>query len=55
MYPVTAMRECLNCGGLVTIDFARVFGANDGLVYACPNCTTFHALQEGEAHQPPTA
>lgn len=46
------MRECQNCGELVTVDFARVFGANDDAVYACPNCTTFHDLQEGGAHRP---
>lgn len=32
------MPECVTCGGHVSTDFARVFAADDGTIYACPAC-----------------
>lgn len=44
------MHTCNNCGGEVTLRFARVFGTNDDEVYACPECTTMtEILQAGAA------
>jgi len=40
--------QCLNCGSVVTDDYARVMGANGGEVHACPNCTAAHGIG-GEA------
>jgi hypothetical protein len=40
------MPECQSCGGFVTKDFARVFGTNDGEVYACPDCATMVELAD---------
>lgn len=31
--------ECQNCGGMVSDDFARVFGDNDDVVHGCPECS----------------
>lgn len=41
------MRECLNCGSMVTGQFARVFGDNDDDVYGCPNCCGIKELYNG--------
>jgi protein-arginine kinase activator protein McsA len=49
------MRTCNNCGSDVTLTFARVFGANDDEVYACPECTTMtEILQTGAAAARPS-
>ncbi|MFB6070015.1 MAG: hypothetical protein ABEJ76_03250 [Halanaeroarchaeum sp.] len=47
------MKTCQTCGGLVTPDFVRVFGTDDGHVYACPNCVPSTALYGGEAARVP--
>jgi hypothetical protein len=31
-------KECQNCGNVVSDDFARVCGDNDGTVHHCLNC-----------------
>lgn len=43
------MRECLNCGSMVTGQFARVFGDNENELYACPNCCGVRELYDGAA------
>jgi len=45
-------RTCKNCGEYVTKQFVRVFGANDGSVYGCMNCSTGRDLREGAGTQP---
>lgn len=45
-------RQCENCGEYVTKQFIRVFGANDGSVYACTNCTTGRDLRNGAGAEP---
>ncbi|MFW6321580.1 MAG: DUF7563 family protein [Halohasta sp.] len=45
-------RTCNNCGSYVTKQFVRVFGANDGSVYGCMNCSTGRELREGGGTQP---
>ena len=32
------MADCARCGAHVTERFRRVFGANDGEAYGCPEC-----------------
>lgn len=45
--------HCHNCGSHVTADFARVYGDNDGNVYACPRCVRAIAeLRDGAAADP---
>jgi hypothetical protein len=44
-----ATNQCNNCKTYVTQQFARVFGDNDNTVHACIECSTLHALREGEA------
>ncbi|AGC34418.1 Zn ribbon [Haloarcula virus HVTV-2] len=34
------MPECQGCDGHVSAEFARVMGDNDGVVHACPDCST---------------
>lgn len=46
-----AMRTCNNCGSLVTMRFARVFGTNSSDVYACPACAPYEQLMSGAAAQ----
>lgn len=46
------MKTCNTCDGLVTMDFVRVFGTNDGQVYACPNCSTQAELYNGGGAMP---
>jgi len=43
------MPECLDCGGHVTEQFARVFGDRDDVIHGCPECSTFAELQRGGA------
>jgi hypothetical protein len=43
------MPTCNECGGFVSKDFVRVFGANDGDVFACPDCSTTTNLVHGAA------
>ncbi|MFC7134023.1 MULTISPECIES: DUF7563 family protein [Salinibaculum] len=43
-----ATNQCNNCNTYVTQQFARVFGDNDNTVHACIECSTLHALREGE-------
>lgn len=45
------MPTCDGCGEYVTSDFIRVFGVN-GEVNACPACSTYSELQEGEGAEP---
>ena len=45
-------RTCENCGEYVTKQFVRVFGANDGSVYGCMNCSTGRDLRDGGASEP---
>jgi predicted RNA-binding Zn-ribbon protein involved in translation (DUF1610 family) len=33
------MPRCQNCGEHVSVRFQRVFGTEDGCVYACPDCS----------------
>lgn len=49
------MPECTNCGGFVTVDFARVFGDNQDQVYGCPECITATAIYNGAATTGPEA
>jgi hypothetical protein len=44
-----ASNQCKNCNAYVTQQFARVFGDNNNTVHACIECSTLHALREGEA------
>lgn len=41
------MPECRNCSSHVTVQFARVFGDNDGTVYRCLECSTRAGANEG--------
>lgn len=41
------MQSCENCGSAVTPAFARVFGDNANVVYACPNCAVAREIYEG--------
>lgn len=43
------MDHCENCGGVVTDDFARVFGTNANRVFACPECATMRDIMDGRA------
>ncbi len=45
--PVQTNR-CRNCHSYVSQQFARVFGNNEDEVHACIECSTLHALREGE-------
>ena len=47
------MPECQSCGGFVTKDFQRVFGARDGDVYACLECEEKAAIKNGAASTKP--
>jgi predicted nucleic acid-binding Zn-ribbon protein len=40
--------RCRNCHSYVSQQFARVFGTNDDTVHACIECSTLHALREGD-------
>ena len=48
----SSQRTCENCGEYVTKQFVRVFGANDGHVYGCMNCSTGRDLRDGGGKQP---
>lgn len=39
--------ECQNCGNSVTLQYRRVFGSNDDIVFGCPDCTTFREQHNG--------
>ena len=41
--------RCTTCDPFVTADFVRVFGTNDGRVFACPNCASMTAVTDGAA------
>ena len=43
------MQTCANCDQYVTPTFARVFGDNDDVVYACPSCASMRAIMEAGA------
>lgn len=47
------MKHCNNCGSPVTVRFAQVFGTNNDVVYACPNCAPYEQLTSGAAGQQP--
>jgi len=38
----------------VSSSFARVFGAQEGTVYACPDCETLENIKQGAATDPET-
>jgi len=40
------MPRCQNCGDHVSERFQRVFGAEDGRVYACPDCSPNAGIEE---------
>lgn len=40
-------RTCRHCGAHVSARFARVFGNNDGQIYACLDCSTSRELRRG--------
>lgn len=42
------MPTCQNCDSFISSDFARVFGNNEGEVYACTECTAFTGLIAGK-------
>ncbi|WP_438267134.1 DUF7563 family protein [Haladaptatus salinisoli] len=42
------MPRCENCETHVTPRFIRVFGDEDGEVFACPQCSTGSELFSGE-------
>ncbi|WP_425601447.1 DUF7563 family protein [Halorubrum salinum] len=42
-------RECRNCGGHVTKDFARVHGDENSRVHRCPACDCFRRISRGSA------
>lgn len=51
--------SCRQCDSQVSRQFARVFGNNDDVVFACPNCASMADLPElasgTQTHQsPPT-
>lgn len=46
--PSQASTQCQNCNNYVTPQFARVFGDNDNSVHACIECSTLHALRDGD-------
>lgn len=37
--------RCRNCGAQRTKQFARVFGDNDDVIHACPDCETYRAMK----------
>lgn len=39
--------ECQACGANVSRRFIRVFGNNDGTVYACRECATWEGIKDG--------
>lgn len=41
MYP-----SCRQCDSQVSHQFARVFGNNDNVIFACPNCAPMADLPE---------
>jgi predicted nucleic acid-binding Zn-ribbon protein len=41
--------RCRNCNAYVSQQFARVFGNNQDRVEACIQCSTLHALRDGNA------
>jgi hypothetical protein len=36
--------NCRTCNSQVSHQFARVFGDNDDVIFACPNCATMAEL-----------
>lgn len=44
--------QCRGCGGHVTSDFARVYGDDDNVAWACIHCTSRAALRDGAAADP---
>jgi hypothetical protein len=44
--------RCTTCDAFVTADFVRVFGTNDGRVFACPNCASMTSVADGAAVDP---
>lgn len=43
---------CRNCGATVDRDFRRVFGDNDGIAHACPECANQGQIRDGAAADP---
>jgi len=50
----TQTLQCEACNGDVSSSFARVFGSQDGTVYACPDCETMESIKNGAATDPET-
>jgi hypothetical protein len=46
------MHTCTHCGGFVTSDFVRVFGAEENVVHGCPGCTSLRELMRGRGAYP---
>ncbi|WP_312908495.1 DUF7563 family protein [Natronosalvus caseinilyticus] len=44
--------RCLNCETRVLEGTIRVFGSNDGDLFACPACTPLRDLQRGAGSNP---
>jgi hypothetical protein len=44
--PLPIMSQCTYCDAFVSTDFVRVFGDENGRVYACPNCTANAGIQQ---------
>ena len=51
----TAAPRCVSCGTQVTKQFSRVFGDNQDVVHACPECSTYREMKTSdfipEAHR----
>ena len=45
--------HCTTCDSFVTADFVRVFGTNDGQVFACPSCASMTDVTDGAAVERP--
>lgn len=45
----TSGATCQNCDSPVSKQFARVFGDNRDVVYACPACETYREMKTGAA------
>ncbi|WP_238717549.1 DUF7563 family protein [Natronorubrum halophilum] len=39
--------QCQNCGNDVSLQFRRVLGNNDNIVYGCPECKTEREIYDG--------
>lgn len=44
----TRQNRCKRCNAYISHRFARVFGNNADEVHGCIDCSTLHALRDGE-------